>query len=188
MKTRRTTTTNGKCASYFDELEDLTEWANVGVVAEPVTQLHGWEWDVSRVFYMEEAGSEQTVHQVYHPNPEHIVAKTPTMLGVLMKYITSTNGVTWFFLALHTFLCTLDPQYDYPNFTDYHWSYLWMSTHPFRSPLLFNLAEGSWTDVVNAQPEKQDQRIHVSWWTRFDTALIESNEDIKDIHHECIPI
>ncbi|KAF8602485.1 hypothetical protein BDV93DRAFT_557485 [Ceratobasidium sp. AG-I] len=138
-----------------------------------------WDgWFYNTVYYSDdEGGSEDVERQVYHLNPEHVVAKTPTVSGVLVDYIISTHGATRFVPALHAFLRTLDPNYDYAPFTERHRFNLWTRARLFHSPPPFNRSEGPWTDVIRAQPEKSDQYSQVSQRARFDTVLIESRKD-----------
>lgn len=172
---------------YEEEMEDPQELADAGVIVEPAVPLRGHEWGVSTAYYSDEDGEgEDTERQVYHPNPEHDVADTPTVSGVLADYITKTHGATRFEPALHKFLHSKNPSYDYAPFTEQHRFNLWTRARLFHLPPPFNVAEGPSTDVIRAHPLKRDQYGHVSRRARFDTVLIETREERVGIHSEYI--
>lgn len=169
----------------YEEVEDPTEMVDAGVIVEPNVALRGRDWEVSTAYYSDEGcGGEETERQVYHPNPEHVVANTPTIPGVLADYITSKQGAARFVPELHKFLDGEVKNYDYAPFTDQHRFNLWTRARLFHYPPPFNVAEGPWTDVIRAQTHKEDQRGRVTRRARFDTVLIESRKEKIGIHRE----
>jgi hypothetical protein len=171
--------------AWFYEDDDPEELQNAGFVVESPSELYGQEWGVSTAYYSDnEDGCGGTERDLCYPNPEHVVAKAPTVPGVLIDHIASAYGATRLVPALQAFLRKEDPQYDYAPFTDRHRFNIWTRARLFHSLPPFNPAEGSWIDVIRAQPEKIDQYGHVTRRAHFDTVLIDTYKDKVGIHSE----
>ncbi|QRV73889.1 hypothetical protein RhiJN_01903 [Ceratobasidium sp. AG-Ba] len=162
--------------AWFYEEDDPEEMKQAGVVVLPEEDFFSREWDKMKAYYEGEGGEELGTKDLFHPNPVHVTAKTPTDKGVTAEEITKIHGATQFVPALETYLRNADPTLHDVSILTRHRFNTWSRARLCHSAPPYNPAEGPFVDVVRAQPMKKEGG-RVTRRSRFDTVLLLHRRD-----------
>ncbi|EUC53469.1 hypothetical protein RSOL_002760 [Rhizoctonia solani AG-3 Rhs1AP] len=151
--------------AWYDEEdeEDPEELADAGVRVEAVVtlgrgQYEGNPWEPEA---QPHGADEGAILPVFHPNPQHVLAKTPTAT-VSVSYIVREHGAERFLHAVHSFLAKELPEHSQTVFNNESKFNIWSRARLFHSPPPYQPSEGCHTDVIRAQPAKTDQYDRLS--------------------------
>ncbi|QRV92732.1 hypothetical protein RhiJN_20750 [Ceratobasidium sp. AG-Ba] len=154
-----------------EEEEDSRELEQAGVIVEANSEMFSRAWEVRTAHYLGPDGEPQGQSDQYYPNPNHVVAKTPT-LHVTAKELVDDYGATRLFPAIDVFLKSLDRSHQsLPAYDDQLFN-IWTRARLFHSAAPFNMADGSWIDVIRAHPSRRDVFERVTRRARFDVVFI----------------
>ncbi|QRW06956.1 hypothetical protein RhiLY_05955 [Ceratobasidium sp. AG-Ba] len=121
----------------------------------------------------------------WHPNPELVVAKTPTDARIKLGTLEQRNDAPRLLPSLTRYLkdtCPVFKQQIPTLVTSETKVQSWSRARLFHSPPPFKPSEGPHIDVVRAQPTKFNRFDRVSRPARFDTVLISDKEQRGGIH------
>ncbi|QRW12422.1 hypothetical protein RhiLY_11421 [Ceratobasidium sp. AG-Ba] len=162
--------------AWFYEEEDPEELQRAGVIVRPDEDFFSREWDVMKAYYEGKGGEKMGTKDLFHPNPVHVTAKTPTNKALTAEEITRTHGAAQFVPALETYLRNSDPTLSNVSISAQHRFHTWSRARLCHSAPPYNPAEGPSVDVVRAQPMKKEGG-RVTRRSRFDTVLLLHRSD-----------
>ncbi|KAG8779955.1 hypothetical protein FRC12_023654 [Ceratobasidium sp. 428] len=119
---------------------------------------------------------------LYHPVPEYVITKTPTVSNVSLDYLAEEHGATKLLTSLRTFVKRVRPgtrRHDIPSDIKLN---VWSRVRLVHSPAPFKPSEGPTLNVMRAWPEKVDVFERVSRPPRFDTVLVLTDPGNSGIH------
>ncbi|EUC55341.1 hypothetical protein RSOL_110870, partial [Rhizoctonia solani AG-3 Rhs1AP] len=141
-------------AWYNDDDEvDPEELKDAGVRIHPVVNLGGKVQDEHRSqpwVVMAQPPEDDAAGNplMFHPNPEHILAKTPTTTAST-SYIVREHGAARFLHALNSFLTKEVPELSNIRFNSDSVFNIWSRARLFHSSPPYQPSEGPHTDVIS---------------------------------------
>ncbi|KAJ1299554.1 hypothetical protein OPQ81_007348 [Rhizoctonia solani] len=162
--------------------EELTE---AGVRVKPMvtlevgTHVEGKPWE-KRIQPPGAKGGD--VSLMFYPNPQHVVAKTPTVTATVSELMLE-HGAEHFLDAINSFVSKEllnNQQMLFDNNTRLN---IWSQARLFHAPPPFQPSEGCHVEVICTQPAKVDQYCWVSRPRQFNTVLLLAFLERMGIHH-----
>ncbi|QRV73901.1 plasma membrane ATPase 4 [Ceratobasidium sp. AG-Ba] len=126
----------------------------------------------------------------WHPDPELVVAKTPTDAHIKLGTLEQRNDAPRLLPSLTKYLKNACPAFkeQIPTLvTSKTRVQSWSRARLFHSPPPFKPSEGPHIDVIRAQPTKFDRFDRVSRPARFDTVLVLDKQRRGGIHRKSFP-
>ncbi|KAG8775727.1 hypothetical protein FRC12_001299 [Ceratobasidium sp. 428] len=143
---------------------------------------YGGKWEAEQP----QAGGNAAADPLhFHPVPEYVIAKTPTILNVPLAYLAEHHGAPKIHTALRTFVKRACPGTTNADVEADFKLKLWSRARLVHSPPPFKRSEGPSLNVIRAWPKKIDrfQRIcHPAW---FDTVLVLMYPNRSGIQRYC---
>ncbi|QRV83755.1 plasma membrane ATPase 4 [Ceratobasidium sp. AG-Ba] len=170
-----------------EEEEDLDDLNDAKIRTELAVRLDEFLGDTQKHvggrWVPEERADQGPEH--WHPDPELVVAKTPTDARIKLGTLERRNDAPRLLPSLTKYLKNTCPAFkaQIPVLvTSETKVQIWSRARLFHSPPPFKPSEGPHIDVIRAQPTKFDRFDRVSRPARFDTVLILDKEQRGGIH------
>ncbi|KAG8685637.1 hypothetical protein FRC09_014619, partial [Ceratobasidium sp. 395] len=162
---------------YQDIIDDAAIRAEIGVKLDdwlingrPVPGSgYGGRWEMEQP---QQGGNAAADPPRFHPVPEYVTAKTPTIPNVPLTYLAEHHGAPKIHTALRTFVRRNCPGTTSADVEADFKLNLWSRTRLVHSPPPFKPSEGPSLDVIRAWPEKIDRFQRICRPARFDTVLV----------------
>ncbi|KAG8694994.1 hypothetical protein FRC08_008125 [Ceratobasidium sp. 394] len=168
-----------------EELRDADVRVEVAAMADEVArgvrETGGrWEAEQPRADHPEDADLEDR-RPHFHPVPECVVAKTPTISGTTLSDLTRTHSAGQLQDALHNFVAREHEGRNARLPVGLRLN-VWSRARLLHPPPPFKPSEGPHVDVIRAQPVRVDRFKRVSRPARFDTVLVLMDKNAQGIH------